>query len=260
MWAPAPFQSPFSGLASKLMITSKSSAMRCSSQRATYSWSLTVGGAGGADLELPLAGHDLGVGAADHQPGVDAGLGVHLDDVAPDDAAGADAAVVRALRTGEALLGEAERRAVGLEHRVLLLDAEQQLLLGVLLGDLLARGAGVGRVRLHVDAVSTSARTRTLSPPRSGSGHTKTGLSTQSLFSPVACSVRRSVEAPDPGLGAVGDDLRLGAEQRRRLHAVEPDVFSLVGHRSRVPLGTGAGCDEAGRRPFPGDHRRVNAL
>ena len=53
-----------------------------------------------ADLELPLAGHHLGVGAADAEPGVDAGLRVHLDDVPPHDAAGADAAVVRALRAG----------------------------------------------------------------------------------------------------------------------------------------------------------------
>ena len=68
----------------------------------------------GADLELPLAGHHLGVGAGDRQPGVDARLGVLLDDVAADDLVGADAAVVRALRLGEAAaVREAERRAVG---------------------------------------------------------------------------------------------------------------------------------------------------
>ena len=83
--------------------------MRWSSQRATCRWSLTVERVGGADLELPLAGHDLGVGALDHQAGVDARLGVLLDDLAADDAAGADAAVVRALRGGEAAGGEAER-------------------------------------------------------------------------------------------------------------------------------------------------------
>ncbi len=37
VWAPAPFQSPFWGLAAKEITMSKSSAMRCSSQRATYS-------------------------------------------------------------------------------------------------------------------------------------------------------------------------------------------------------------------------------
>jgi hypothetical protein len=41
VWAPAPFQSPLMGLASKLTSTSKSSAMRSSSQRATHSWSPT---------------------------------------------------------------------------------------------------------------------------------------------------------------------------------------------------------------------------
>ena len=53
---------------------------------------------GRADLELPLAGHDLGVGALDHQAGIHARLGVLLDDLAADHPAGADAAVVRALR------------------------------------------------------------------------------------------------------------------------------------------------------------------
>ena len=41
---------------------------------------------------------------------------------------------------------------------------------------------------------------------------------------------RRAVEAPDRQLLAVVHDLRLRAQQRRRRHAVEPDVFSLVGH------------------------------
>ena len=73
-----------------------------------------------------------------------------LDDVAAEDLVGADAAVVDALRGGEAAAGEAERAAV-LEERVLLLDAEPRLLVGVLLGDHRAAGAGVGRVRRHVD-------------------------------------------------------------------------------------------------------------
>lgn len=50
-----------------------------------------------ADLELPLAGHDLGVGARDLDAGVKAGLVVGLDDVTEDDLAAADTAVVRAL-------------------------------------------------------------------------------------------------------------------------------------------------------------------
>ena len=51
----------------------------------------------GADLELPLGGHDLGVGARDVHAGVQAGLVVSLDNVALDDLAGTDTAVVRTL-------------------------------------------------------------------------------------------------------------------------------------------------------------------
>ena len=45
----------------------------------------------------------------------------------------------------------------------------------------------------------TSAITSTLSRPRSGSGHTKTGLSTQSLLSPGACSVLDPSKPQIPG-------------------------------------------------------------
>ena len=86
------------------------------------------------DLELPLAHHHLGVGALDREPGVHARLGVRLDDRAADDLGRADAAVVRALRGGEPALGPTERVAV-LQEGVLLLDAEDRLLVGVLLGD-----------------------------------------------------------------------------------------------------------------------------
>jgi hypothetical protein len=53
-----------------------------------------------ADLELPLAGHDLGVGAGDLDTRVEAGLVVGLDDVTEDDLAAADTAVVRTLTVG----------------------------------------------------------------------------------------------------------------------------------------------------------------
>jgi hypothetical protein len=57
-----------------------------------------------------------------------------LDDLTAEHFVGADTAVVEALRRGETALGESERRA-GFEERVLLLDAEQRLLAGELLGD-----------------------------------------------------------------------------------------------------------------------------
>ena len=107
-------------------------------------------GVGGTDLELPLPGHDFGVGSLDHQPGVDAGLGVLLDDLAGGHATGADSAVVRALGGREAVGGKPERGAIQLEERVLLLDAEDHLLLGVLLRRLGTGDAGVRGVRLVV--------------------------------------------------------------------------------------------------------------
>jgi hypothetical protein len=54
------------------------------------------------DLELPLTGHDLGVGTRDLDAGVKAGLVVGLDDVTEDNLAAADTAVVRTL-TGRLL-------------------------------------------------------------------------------------------------------------------------------------------------------------
>ena len=87
-----------------------------------------------ADLELPLTGHHLGVDAGDREPGFETRVEVLLDDVAAEHLVGADTAVVEALRRGEAALGEAVR-APALEERVLLLDAEQRLLAGELLGD-----------------------------------------------------------------------------------------------------------------------------
>ena len=62
-----------------------------------------------AHLELPLGRHDFGVGAADLDAGVERGAVVGLDDVAAEDFVGADAAVVGTLRSGEAVLGPAER-------------------------------------------------------------------------------------------------------------------------------------------------------
>ena len=91
--------------------------------------------------------------------------------------------------------------------------------------------------------------TSTSSPPRSGSGQTNTGLSTQSLLSPGACrcSTRRS-----PRCRARRRRRRSWScsQLRRRLHAVDPDVLSFVGHGSFVPLECGlrAGVSRSGRR------------
>ncbi len=82
---------------------------------------------------------------------------------------------------------------------------------------------------------STSHMTSTSSPPRTGSGHVKTGCSTQSELLPGAWLVL------DPSKPQMGRSLALVAglpvrilvfERRRcrRLGAVDPDVFGLVGH------------------------------
>src|SRR5205085_9863570 len=81
-----------------------------------------------ADLELPLAGHDLGVDAREAESGLEARLEVGLDDLTTEDLVGTDAAVVDALRRRDPDVGEADRAAV-LEEVVLLLDAEQGLLI-----------------------------------------------------------------------------------------------------------------------------------
>ena len=105
---------------------------------------------GCADLELPLAGHHFGIGAFDHQASIEARLSVLFDDLAAHNTSGANAAVVRALRGREAVRWEAQWSAIKLEHGVFLLNAVDHLLLGVLLRSLLASGAGVGWVWLHV--------------------------------------------------------------------------------------------------------------
>lgn len=115
------------------------------------------------DLELPLGGHDLGVGAGDVDTSVQACLVVRLDDVTLDDLAGTDTAVVRALRSGETVGGlwktrkahlvsiapfdlqnegptwgtyPAEWPVVEVEQGVLLLETEPGLVGGVLLHQL----------------------------------------------------------------------------------------------------------------------------
>ena len=103
----------------------------------------------GTNLEFPLTGHDFGVGAFDHEASIHAGLGVLFNDLATNDATGADAAVVRSLRFGEAATdGEAEGATVGTKHGVFLLDTEDHFFSGELLGSLGTRSAGVGCVGL----------------------------------------------------------------------------------------------------------------
>jgi hypothetical protein len=111
-----------------------------------------------ADLEFPLSGHDLGVGARDVDLGVQAGAVVSLDDVTAEDLAGTDTAVVGALGSREAVLGPAVRPAVDVEEGVLLLEAKPDVVLLVLAkhnGSIVAVvvlvGLSVGVIRLGHD-------------------------------------------------------------------------------------------------------------
>ena len=183
-----------------------------------------------ADLELPLAGHHLGVDARDREAGVEARVEVRLDDVAAVHLVGADAAVVEALRRGEAAaVGEAVRTAV-LEERVLLLDAEQRLVARVLLGDRReqrrACSSGAASCR------AAAPRTSRACCRRRGSGRDTrtTGCSTQSELLPGAWFV---LEPSKPQIGRSApsvEDLRLRTQPSGRLGAVDPDVLRLVDH------------------------------
>ena len=188
-------------------------------------------GVGRADLEFPLAGHDFGVGAGDGKASLNAGGGVLFDEVTAVDLHGTDTAVVRALRSGETAGGEAGRPTRDrVEEGVLLLETEPGLLVAVLLHCLDGGGAGVGGVRRHVagqqrlaeheDVVATADRVRALEDRLQDD----VGIVAGGLVGAGA------VVAPDPGLSAISEDLGLGADLTSRLGAVDPQIFSPVGH------------------------------
>ena len=83
-------------------------------------------------MELPLGGHDLGVGTRDLDAGIQAGLVVSLDDIALHNLTGADTAVVRSLGGGETVCRPAIGTVIEVEESVLLLKTEPGLVLGVL--------------------------------------------------------------------------------------------------------------------------------
>ncbi len=127
----------------------------------------------------------------------------------------------------------AERPAV-LEEGVLLLDAEHRLLVGVLLDHRAQLGPGVGRVGGEVGELDLAhhqlvvGAAQGVGTDEHGPEHA-VGVVSERLVG------ARAVEAPDARLLAVGDDLGLAPQQRRRLGPVDPDVLSLVRHmRSSV--------------------------
>ncbi len=173
MCAPAPFQSPLTGFGSSVAEIAEVLGDAVEQPAGHPQLVGHVERAQRAHLELPLAGHDLGVDAGDADAGVEARLEVRLDHVTAEHLVGADAAVVEGLRCGEAVRREAERATVA-EERVLLLDAEERLLVGELLGDRAQQRTAVGHVRRHVGeehlahdehVVAAADRVRRRTPP-----------------------------------------------------------------------------------------------
>jgi hypothetical protein len=69
-----------------------------------------------SNLELPLGGHDLGVGARDLNACVKTGSVVSFDNVSTVDVVGADSAVVRSLGSWVSLLGPSVWVTINIEH------------------------------------------------------------------------------------------------------------------------------------------------
>ncbi len=122
-----------------------------------------------------------------------------LDDLTADDLAGADAAVVRALRPGKP---PSEVKPSGQPFGRSIVYSCSMPNQGSCLAYFLAALAHAARVLVgcgDMSFSSTSHITRTLLPPRIGSGQVKTGRSTQSDLSPVACSVEEPSNPQMPG-------------------------------------------------------------
>ena len=208
VWAPAPFQSPKTGLGSSVAKTPKSSAMRKRSQRAVQSWSPMSGGGRIADLELPLPHHHLGVGALDGQPGLDAGRGVALDDLA------ARASCRRRRRSSRGPGGPGSRRPAsrGAGRRAGRCTPARCRTTARRRRTSRPTATQAARVLVGcgVRSVSSTSHMTSLSPgPRSGSGQTKTGLRTQSESSPVAWLVLDPSKPQIPGCLPVSTTLVL---------------------------------------------------
>jgi hypothetical protein len=224
VWAPAPFQSPRIGLGSRVANTPKSSAIRNSSHRATHSWSPIAGGAG------RRSGTPTGPSSPRRwcprcraRPSCRPRCGARRC---------RDRASCRRPRrssTGPGEPGSRSGQPSGrpvLEERVLLLDAEHRLLVGVLLGRRHAGGPGVGG--MGVKSVSCTSHMHELvvgAPQRVGTD--EHGLQDAVGVVPQGLVGARAVEAPDAGL-LPSATIRVLLAQQRRLGPVDPDVLGLI--------------------------------
>ena len=169
----------------------------------------------------------------------------------------AHAAVVRALGGGVADGRPTQRPAV-LEEGVLLLDPEHRLLVAVPLDHLPQSGPGIGGVRGEVGQFDLTHDQLVVGAPQRVGDHEHR---TQDAVGVVAQGLigARTVESPDPGLLAVGDDFGLAAEERRWFGPVDPDVLSLIRHMYSLLLDFSSVLLQllyhrlTGRRSAPGD-------
>jgi hypothetical protein len=89
---------------------------------------LTLDACAWADLEFPLSRHDLGVGTRDLDTGIQASLVVSLNNISAEDFAGADTAVVWALRTWETIDWPSVRSVGEVEKSVFLLETKPRFM------------------------------------------------------------------------------------------------------------------------------------
>jgi hypothetical protein len=179
-----------------------------------------------AHLELPLAHHDFSVRALDADAGAYAGQRVGFHNVASGHLRATDAAVVRTLGSGEAVLGPAVGPTV-FEERVLLFDAELRLESGVLLGHRGRRGPLVRDVRRHVRVQDLAHDQYVVgAAKRIGNREDRHQYAVREVTRRLIRT--RAVEAPYGRLLSHGDDLGFAAQLTGWLAAVNPDVFGLI--------------------------------
>ena len=81
-------------------------------------------------LSIYLGRHDFGIGARDIDAGVNGSSVVSFDYVSTKDFVGSNTAIIGSLRSGEPILGPAERVEIGIEQRVLLFDTKPRFEFG----------------------------------------------------------------------------------------------------------------------------------
>ena len=188
-----------------------------------------VGGASGAlaeDLEFPLALGDFRVDAFVVDAGEQAEVEMLFDDLAGNvaDVVVADAGVIGTLRSGIAICREAERTAVLVEE-VFLLEAEPRA------GIVEDGRAGVGHVRRAIGVHDFAHHKRAVLAGAVG----EHGDRLQHAIGIMAFGLlgRAAVKTPQRqflDLRKFGEvlELRLAAQIRDRLVAIQPDILELI--------------------------------